>query len=126
MPTSGPRSAPTLKALSTRRDWSPSEKRRIVSEMVLPGANISGLARRHGVAQSQLYQWRKVFAPDATSTPASSNFLPVVVAVAPPCQLVTPTTLIEIVLDGGRVVRVGTDVDVSKLVAIIAALETKV
>ena len=123
MPTSGPRSAPTLKALSTRREWSASEKRRIVSEMVLPGTNISGLARRHGVAQSQLYQWRKIFAPDAASTPASPNFLPVVVAVAAPC--VMPTTLIEIVLDGGRVVRVGTDVDVSKLMAIIAALEAK-
>ena len=127
MPTSGPRSARTFKSLSTRRDWALSEKRAIVAEMMMPGTNVSALARRYGVAQSQLYRWRKAFAPDATPTPPSPNFLPVVVATALPDHSARPplptAPRIEIVLTGGRVVRVDADVDTVTLARIVAALE---
>lgn len=131
MPTSGPRFARTFKSLSTRRDWAPSEKRRIVAEMALPGTNISALARRHGVAQSQLYQWRKLFSGDEAAA-AVPQFLAVTVAsasTAPPIRRVVPESpmpsRIEIVMKNGCVVRVGTDVDAGKLAGIIAALEAK-
>jgi transposase len=93
---------------------------------------VSEVARRHGVAGSLLYRWRKEIA--ARKDHAKPVFVPISVQLPPPLveraspeptAVSTPTTLIEIVLDGGRVVRVGTDVDVSKLMAIIAALETK-
>jgi transposase len=132
VPTSGPRSARTFKSLTARRDWAPSEKRRIVAEMALPGTNVSALARRHGVAQSQLYQWRKLFAGD-TVPAAVPHFVALTVAPASPetpARQVEPErpivpSRIEIELKDGRVVRVDADVDASKLAAIIAALETK-
>ena len=130
MTTSGPRSARTFKALTARRDWAPSEKRRMVAEMALPGTNISALARRHGVAQSQLYQWRKLFAGDAAPA-AVPRFLAVTVAQTSPeppmghVEMDRPIapSRIEILLKDGRIVRVGDDVDAGKLAAIIAALE---
>lgn len=132
MPTSGPRSARTFKLLTARRDWAPSEKRRIVAEMALPGTNVSALARRHGVAQSQLYQWRKLFAGDVAPA-AAPRFVAVTVTPASPepaVQRSEPQSLnvpsrIEIELKDGRVVRVDADVDAGKLAAIIAALEAK-
>jgi transposase len=100
--------------------------------MALPGTNISALARRHGVAQSQLYQWRKLFAGDAAPA-AVPRFLAVAVGPASPetpAQRSEPESpivpsRIEILLKDGRVVRVDADVDAGKLAAIIAALEAK-
>lgn len=112
MPTSGPRSARSFKSLTSRRDWAPSEKRKIVAEMALPGANVSALARRHGVAQSQLYQWLKLFAGDAAPA-AVPRFLAVAVAsaspepAAPRSEPESPIvpSRIEILLKDGRVVQ---------------------
>jgi transposase len=100
--------------------------------MALPGTNVSALARRHGVAQSQLYQWRKLFAGSA-GPPAVPRFVAVTVAPAawePPVRCSEPErpivpSRIEILLKDGQVVRVDADVDAGKLAAIIAALETK-
>jgi transposase len=111
--------------LSTRRDWSPSEKRSIVAESLTPGANVSAIARRHGVAQSLLYRWRKDAAVGAGTAPA---FAPVAIAALPqPGRALAPAaaSIIEIVLVCGHVVRAGADVDAGKLAAIIAALEGK-
>jgi transposase len=80
VPTSGHRSERSYAALSTRRAWSPSEKRAIVSESSTPGASVSAVARRHGVAQSLLYRWRKDAAVGAGTAPA---FVPVSIAALP-------------------------------------------
>ena len=42
-----------------RRRWSAEEKARLVAEAFAPGAIISHVARRHEVAESCLYAWRK-------------------------------------------------------------------
>ena len=59
--------------------------------------------------------------PDAPA-PAAQSFLPVMLL---PPALPSPAkaSTIEIVIAGGRTVRVGTDVDTAVLVRIIAALE---
>ena len=41
------------------RRWSRDEKARIVEETLMPGAVVSEVARRHGVAQSLLFTWRR-------------------------------------------------------------------
>ena len=41
-----------------RRRWNRDEKARIVEETLAPGAVVSEVARRHGVAQSLLFTWR--------------------------------------------------------------------
>jgi transposase len=41
------------------RDWSVDEKARLISQTLLPGANVSAIARSAGVDPSQLYGWRR-------------------------------------------------------------------
>lgn len=49
-----------------RRRWSPAEKKRaMVEETYAPGASVSLVARRHGVAPSQLFAWRRLAAAGA-------------------------------------------------------------
>ena len=43
-----------------RRRWSRDEKARMVEETLAPGAVVSEVARRHGVAQSLLFTWRRL------------------------------------------------------------------
>jgi transposase len=60
-----------------RRQWSDEEKARIVSESFAPGANISGVARRHGVSGGLLHKWRRQ-TPQAPV--AAAPFIPVTLA----------------------------------------------
>jgi transposase len=41
------------------RTWSREEKERVVGETFLPGANVSAIARTHGLDPSQLFAWRR-------------------------------------------------------------------
>ena len=45
-----------------RRRWSDEEKRALVAEAFAPGAVVAHVARRHEVAESCLFLWRKRFA----------------------------------------------------------------
>ncbi|EGF90888.1 Putative transposase [Asticcacaulis biprosthecium C19] len=40
------------------RRWSATFKAEIAAESLLPGANVSAIARRVGIDNSQVYQWR--------------------------------------------------------------------
>jgi transposase len=116
-----------------RRSWSAEQKKAIVAEIDVGGATLSEVARRHGLHANVLFRWRRELgsamgtpARDAvspTSAPATS-FVPVTLSSpsAPASTLVRPGT-IEIVLAGGRTVRVGSDVDTGTLVRIVEALE---
>jgi transposase len=130
VPTSGHRSARPFTALSVSREWPPSEKRRILAEMAIPGANVSAIARRHGVAQSLLHHWRKDAAaatehPPPPFVPVTIALLPAPIGLPSPPVRAGPSAMIEIALICGRTVRVDADVDAGKLAAIIAALEAK-
>jgi transposase len=48
-----------------RRQWTAEEKARIVAESFEEGANISEVARRHGVVRGLLTVWRHKFATAA-------------------------------------------------------------
>ena len=41
------------------RRWDPQEKAKITAESFAPGANISAVARRHGVSLGLLHYWRR-------------------------------------------------------------------
>jgi transposase len=123
MPTRDDTSGRRRLEFRTLRRWSEEDKRSIVAETRAPGANISAISRRHGVAQSLVYQWRKLYPPENVA-PA---FLPVSVTapLAPTTAVHAPpgATVIEIELAKGRRVRVPVDVDASALARIVAALE---
>ena len=123
---------------TTRRIWSREQKRAIVAEIDVKGAPVSAVARRHGIHSSQLFRWRREFS--ATPAPAdearpAATFVPVVVELGhrsvPPQSSWTSGTInnsssvIEIMIARGRVMRVGSDVDTAALVRIIYALEAR-
>lgn len=118
-----------------RRSWSAEQKQAIVAEIDVGGATLSEVARRHGVHVNVLFRWRRELGqamdmpPDdaaaATATPAS-RFVPVTLSSqSTPASTPTRPGTIEIVLDGGRTVRVGSDVDTAALVRILEALEAR-
>ena len=126
MPTSGHETSRDFAIVAARRMWGRAEKQSIVGETLVPGANVSAVARRHGVAQSLLYRWRK----DATgSVRPASTFVPVTIAAPAPAVVAPPKPMrsgsIEVVLANGCLLRIGADVDTVALVRIIAALEAR-
>ena len=48
-----------LGGLERRRRWSPDDKARIVEETLAPGAKVTEVARRNGVAASLVFTWRR-------------------------------------------------------------------
>jgi transposase len=48
-----------LDGLERRRRWSQDDKARIVEETLAPGAKVTEIARRNGVAASVVFTWRR-------------------------------------------------------------------
>ena len=56
-----------------RRRWSTDRKLRIIEESYAPGASVSEVARRHGVAANLLFRWRKLLADGGTAAVGSDE-----------------------------------------------------
>lgn len=54
-----PNRVEVITSVQRRRRFAPEEKQRIVQETYAAGASVSYTARRHGIAPSMLYQWRR-------------------------------------------------------------------
>jgi len=119
-----------------RRRWSKDAKARIVEETLAPGAVVSEIARRHGMAQSLLFTWRRLAHTAGPVGRDGSILLPVEIdARAPPLgseaarPLRSATSgrrakpgLIEIELGSGNRVRVDSDVDADALRRVLSVL----
>jgi transposase len=126
--------------IERRRRWSRDEKARIVEETLAPGAVASEVARRHGVAQSLLFTWRRLARTAVQpNEPDGSILLPVeidstgpqpVSEAARPSRPATngrrpkPGT-IEIELGSGSRVRVDNDVDADALRRVLSVLSER-
>src|SRR5882672_9029185 len=120
----------------TRRHWSDAEKQAIIAEAARPDANISAVARRHGIKPSLLFRWRRkardiqAHASGVTFVPVTLTLPPASAAVstpelaaticsdAPPCPSADATRTddrIEIELGNGRLVRFSSGVDTGAL-----------
>ncbi len=114
----------------TRRSWSWEQKAAIVAEVGVSGASVSQVARRHGLNAGLLFRWRREFQstpgmPEGRTDkcmPVTPAFVPIMLP-APEAPASAKPGPIEIVIAGGRTVRVSTDVDISALVRIVVALE---
>jgi len=100
-----------------RRRWDDETKKRIVEEAF---EKESPIARRHGIAPTQIYEWRKRFFPRVPLS-GSPNFAPVVVARAEPAM--PSNGRMEIACSNGRRITVDRDVDVDALPKVVAGLE---
>src|ERR1700693_5821624 len=116
--------------IERRRRWSKDEKSRIVEETLMPGAVVSEVARRHGVAQSLLFTWRRLARTAKPAGRDGSILLPVEINASEPPSPSRPTTggrrtrsgVIEIELGSGSRVRVDNDVDADALRRVLSVL----
>jgi transposase len=121
---SGYRTSPRFDVIAdTRRSWSREQKAAIVAGIGVSGASVSQVARRHGLNSGLLFRWRREF-QSRPGTPVAPAFVPIML---PPPEAAAPAKpgTIEIVIAGGRTVRVSTDIDTAALVRIVAALESR-
>lgn len=113
----------------TRRRWSGAEKQAIVAESEGSGSSVSAVARKHNIASSLLFRWRREFVARGP-VPAKREFVPVALPAlsraegpAPAKAPVANGGLIEIELVGGRRLRVDGSVDAVTLRRVIEVLE---
>jgi len=120
-----------------RRRWSDEEKQAIVAEACWPGANISAVARRHGIEPSLLFRWRRTARNGGRVKANKPAFLPVTVtaiSVDPDDSDHAPSSKphtvpydadsrIEIELGNGRRVHVGAEFDAGALKRVLDILE---
>jgi transposase len=111
--------APTRLGVSPGRSyrrWSKEAKARIVEETLAPGANVSAIARAHGIDASQLFVWRrKALAPGLIAAGEAGRSVKFAQFEA------MASDLVEIVI-GDAVVRVGSDVAAERLATVIRAV----
>jgi len=121
-----------------RRRWSYDEKVRLVEETLQAGETVCGVARRHGVAHSLLFTWRRQARQGRLGGDAAPALVPVeIIPVAAPISNGVPqppsssppaqrarTGIIEIELGGCRV-RVDRDVDVETLQRVLELLRRR-
>lgn len=93
-----------------RRNWTAEEKSRIVAESAVGDANISDVARRHGVSRGLLTVWRRAARIVAPADPASETGGFVPVSVAPSSAATGAETVagrLDVDLRAGRVQFIG-------------------
>lgn len=121
-----------------RRRWSYDEKVRLVEETLQAGETVCSVARRHGMAQSLLFTWRRQARQGRLGGETVSALVPVEIASTPaapasPCAPQPPSSppaqragagIIEIELGGCRV-RVDRDVDTEALQRVLELLRRR-
>jgi transposase len=122
-----------------RRRWSKDEKARIVEETLIPGAVVCEVARRHGVAQSLIFTWRRQARAPERAGKNGSILLPLEIdAMAAPSVSEaarqsrvaasgrrTKSGVIEIELACGSRVRVDHEVDADALRRVLSVLSER-
>ncbi|WP_448030824.1 IS66-like element accessory protein TnpA [Bradyrhizobium liaoningense] len=126
-----------LGGLERRRRWSQDDKARIVEETLAPGAKVTAVARRNGVAASLVFTWRR---QARTSEQVVPSFAPVQIAAteAGEAPKLLPASdsrarsavaarigLIEIDLGNRRRIRVDAHVDPEALARVLEVLERR-
>ena len=111
-----------ITSVQRRRSWSRSEKERIVTAAMEPGAVASEVARAAGIHVSQLFRWRQQLC-ERSQVPAAFN--PVAITPAPE-SLAPPVAeragVIEIEFATGGWMRITGAVDAPTVTALMNAL----
>ena len=58
-----------LEIVTRRRRWSPAEKAALLAEIEAEGGRVTVVARRHGISESLLYNWRSAWKAAAVMHP---------------------------------------------------------
>lgn len=118
-----------------RRDWPPEIKAEIVAESYSGAETVSAVARRHGLAPSQLFTWRRQLRKQMAQTLPSAHdgspeFVPAVIApndVAPEAsprrRRRSQGAAVELEMEGVAM-RIGHGADADLVTAVIKTLRT--
>ena len=111
-----------------RRRWSLQDKLQIVEETMQPDVTVSEVARRHGLAPSVVFTWRRL-AREGRLGDTGPAFVPVEITplpvqAVPMVSSSRRTGLIEIVLGRGRRIRVDREVDPEALRRVLQVVES--
>jgi transposase len=129
-----PRRVEVITGPERRRDWPDERKIAIVAKALVPGVNVSAIAREHDLNPQQLFGWRKRFHTEAMALIAGErptappDFAPVLIeattnAVAPaPAVSPAEPSSIEISI-GAATVRVRGAADAKTLALVLKALK---
>ncbi|MGX9948541.1 IS66-like element accessory protein TnpA (plasmid) [Bradyrhizobium denitrificans] len=112
-----------LEGPSGRRVRSEAERARIAAESLLPGAQVSEVARKHGATRWQIYDWRRRFRQRGMLPPCEASpptFAPLVVERALE-ELPAPPIKLEIAI-GDVVLRTDAAIDGEQLSRVIRAV----
>jgi transposase len=111
-----------------RRRWSLQDKLQIVEETLQPGVTVTEVARRHGLAPSVVFTWRRL-AREGRLGDTGPSFMPVEITpvAGQTASLVSPPRrigVIEIILGRGRRIRVDREVDAEALRRVLQVVES--
>lgn len=112
-----------LEGPTGRRVRSQDERARIVAESLLPGAQVSEVARKHGATRWQIYDWRRRLRQRgelARQESPSASFAPLVVE-GPAEERHVPAARLEIAI-GDVVMRTDAAIDGEHLSRVIRAV----
>jgi transposase len=64
--------------ITSRRRWTPEQKAALLAEVEAEGGRVAAVARRHGLSESLLYNWRAAWkAAASVSPPEPMQFVPI-------------------------------------------------
>jgi transposase len=129
-----------ISVVQRRRRWTTAQKLALVEEAMRPGSSVAGVADRHGIGRSLLFEWRRQACEGTmpglvgTEPEIPPTLVPVRVVEAPPHRPQAPAssrpdrparsgTTIELVLRNGRVLRVSEAIAPELLGRLAAALD---
>lgn len=130
-----------ISVVQGRRRWTTERKLALVEEAMRPGLSVAGVADRHGVSRSLLFEWRRQaregtmpglvgagpeLPPSLVPVRVVGEPLPRPQTAALPCPE-RPTqsgATLEVVLPNGRLLRVSEAIGPEVLGRLAAALET--
>jgi transposase len=123
--------AEILSGPERRRRWSADQKLQIVREASAPGTSVADVARRYDISRQQLYQWRAALRAEGLKRLETgvAGFLQVEVSMptegaeAPLSAGAESGCRFEIILPGGRTIRVPCSLSTGELRRLIRAVE---
>jgi transposase len=109
-----------------RRRWTKAEKRRIVEESLASGVSVAEVARRHEVHPNLLHMWRRQARSGDLdmALDGEARFAPIaIIAGETKAAVCCDGRVIEVVLRGGRVLRLPEDMAPARMAQLADALE---
>lgn len=120
---SNSRSVSELTGLKDKAYWREDDGRIALEVWQQSGVSLAAFARQHGLGLHRLRWWRDRLRRGNASAPLSPAAIVPVTVVGAPRPVATLGATMEVVLESGRIVRVGVEFDAEALARLVRALE---